>query len=190
MDASSLRCVACGNEQVQKVSSIVRGGAWSGVSSSSSIGGGHVFGGPDFVTVGVTQTRKAGATELAQTLMPPPTPPERRSDSGCAIVLLIMVGLAFAASGVSNIGGEGGSLAGGILMLAIAGLVGLAVYALATAHSTPKARAQREEELARWHTAMVRWDRLFYCPRCDRVYNPRSGDHYPAHQMAALLAYD
>jgi hypothetical protein len=38
-----------------------------------------------------------------------------------------------------------------------------------------------------WKQAMINWNSLFYCPRCDYVYNPITGDAAPTSSMQDIL---
>jgi hypothetical protein len=38
-----------------------------------------------------------------------------------------------------------------------------------------------------WRNAIALWDELYYCGRCDSVYNPRSGQRVPSRDMPSLL---
>jgi hypothetical protein len=152
-----------------------------------------VFQGPDFVTVGVSDSRNSGATELAQILMPPDRPAPLQNRNAYATGCLGVFGGIIALWGFALLSpGEGAEahLAGGILALAFAGLILLGVYVLATAHKTPRAVEEHRVRDEAWLRAMERWDALFYCPRCDQVYNPRSRRHVPSHGIASLLADD
>jgi hypothetical protein len=44
-----------------------------------------------------------------------------------------------------------------------------------------------QDARARWEVTIEDWQRLFYCPRCDRVFDPQTGRSAPSGQMQALL---
>jgi hypothetical protein len=165
-----LACCVCGNTAVQKVSAICR--------SNSGFSLGEVTG----VTV--------GASNLALALAAPAQPRHRDYTAGIVVVSLITAGAGLAWLSVLGAGnGEPllkevlGGVAWFLFLCTLAGAVGLSLLIRASV----AASREHGHKYARWKQAMSRWDALFYCPRCDSVYNPQGRQAAPAHAMHSLL---
>ena len=131
----------------------------------------------------------SGQTALAQALQLPSKP------SGCGISLAVL------ATYVSVCGAFGFALGGFIGVTdpaasenpLIVGIVwfGLSVvFVLLTVLSgryVGKARKHHQDELKHWEQSMGNWDRLFYCPKCDRVFDPETSRYAPVTQIGQLL---
>ena len=186
-------CPVCHHEDVQKVSAIVQSGSWSSSSQSIGVGGGHVFGGPDFATVTSTSTKGQGASILAQALAPPPAPRTQSTMVGClglgcllplgGFCLLAFLGSLTTPPGATNASGSSAvSLVMGVLFAG----GGLALF-WHSSQESKRLAALNEIDRTRWQQAMQVWNTLLYCQRCDSVYIPHTGRAAPSAQMRQLL---
>ena len=156
-------------------------GSWTEQSQGKSIG---VAYGPNGMMPmqGITTAKVAGATTLAQMLMPPARP--FYGGSGCmtpAGSIMAILGLAFS---VICLGGAE-NMAGVVIWLIVFG-VGVALVLLARSNDW-NGKKQIAEQLPRWQQSMATWNRLFYCPRCGHIFDPSGGAFVPANQMRQLL---
>ena len=46
-------------------------------------------------------------------------------------------------------------------------------------HSIRMTRSEYPEKLARWERQARRWNSIFYCPKCDSVFDPGTHEHVP-----------
>ena len=178
LNAAMLACRVCGNTAAQKVSAVCQSGAWSGGSSSLSVGAIHLRHG-DIPMSAVTATRSSGASEIARLLMPPVRPRFVASWAGSILVAITgLVAVLIAAS-----------MGGPLWATTAAALAGLLWFFVLRAEGGTEAtgQARHHAALAQWEHAMRIWDRLFYCSRCDHVYDPQDGVAAPPHGMPALL---
>lgn len=181
-----LACPSCGNGSVQRVSAIVHAGSWSGRSSGLSVGLGHISGGPNFETVGTTAARSAGSTALAQLLAPPDKPDTEQSPERVRMqVLGILAIICFFAA---MIGFSQSSVFSGIGWLGLAALFGGCCW-LAVRRTLPGSPEYErlQEQIRQWSRRRERWDSLFYCSRCDCVFDPEGKTAVPVRRMHSLL---
>jgi hypothetical protein len=92
-----LRCRQCGNSDTQKLGAVVTRGHWGSDTSSFSVGGGHISGGPDFTTSSVTMASSRSGNDLARMLAPPDRPRSAGADClsfGCGAPLLFFGAIA------------------------------------------------------------------------------------------------
>ena len=178
LTAQMLACRVCGNTTAQKVSAVCQSGSWSGGSSSLSVGAIHLRHG-DIPMSAVTATRSSGASEIARRLMPPARPRFVASWVGSVLVAMFGLVAVLIAAGTS----------GAAWATAAAALTGLVWFFVLRAEGDGEAEGQARHQaaLAQWEHAMRIWDRLFYCSRCDHVYDPQGGAAAPPHAMPALL---
>lgn len=190
--APAVVCRACGCLDGQKVSAICQAGSWTSQGSGVSVGVGHVFGGPNFATVGRTHSASISATQLAQVLAPPPMPPVVGS-ANFFLTALLALPLLLCGAGTAF-----------LLLLAVAAslfwvpfLIALGVtvafgcmfYGVARGEHALFEERRRSglEHRARWEQAMHNWESLYYCPRCDSVYDPVTLRTARAHETSSLL---
>ena len=204
--SSALVCPCCQKDDVQRVSAIHSAGSWSGSSSWDTRGsvetdtvglnfgridGPHshanTFGVNTAHTSGHTAQHgfesSSGATNLARTLAPPlpPSTPVKKGISeraGCWFVGLPVVFFML----------WGGGLSGFICWPVI--LITLIVW-WAT-WDTNKRENQRDQEgfpilQKDFERKWARWNALYYCRRCDAVFDPASGRNAPATNIRTLL---
>ena len=161
-------CPKCGQvDQVQKVTAIVTSGTTSGTLTYYD------------------SMYYQNSTVLAQRLMPPSEPRIDRPGFCSLILLLLFIGAfltpllllasqypearaaIIANGGLSNRGVQTG-IAQFIGMLMVPLL--LAVWVLAARRSTARRTEQQEQQVLAWRGAIARWNRLYYCFRCDIVH--------------------
>ena len=160
-------CPSCHQiDQVQKVSAIVSGGTIQGISST----GASVY----------------TASTLAQRLSLPTAPSVVRT-GGCSTILLILSGgLGIILLGIASSTSRGvpyyqsnWNIAIGVLVFAAIVLI----YRLAVTRSG----AQDEKALAKWSQMRARWDKLYYCHRCDVIYIKDEQKYASSANMFSLL---
>jgi hypothetical protein len=61
------------------------------------------------------------------------------------------------------------------------------IVLMAEARAEADGQARLQSEDVRWRAAMVIWDRLFYCARCDHVYDPQGAAATRPGGMSRLL---
>jgi hypothetical protein len=192
-------CLVCGNSAVQKVTAICQAGSWASNSQGVSFGVGHVgplTGGADFGMVSTTTSQSAGASHLARTLAPPLRPVCRSPGGTAGLVILICVAAFFGLFGVvglAALANSGPSDSGGLgcavfmLIVALASAGGAVAIHLDMQRQRTRAMVEYRHKLPLWEAGMRRWNQLFYCSRCDNVYNPQTGQSAPAHAMPSIL---
>jgi hypothetical protein len=179
--SNTFQCAACGSDAVQKISAILQAGVTTGASSGLVTAQNFGWHGGGFTTVGVTNSQHHSASILAQTLAPPPRPlPHRLAGFGC---------LAWAMSAIAALAvlwvcqePNQNSIPTLIVFASLAAALWLFFY-----WRRRETHAQWRIDDARWHEAMIRWDQLYYCSRCDCVYDPRTRQSAPSHQLNAML---
>lgn len=191
------RCVVCGNEAVQKVSAICSAGNWAsntqGAISTNTVGGAMGLGNArGSYAVGVATTRgtvssnTAGSTQLAQALNPPQRP-------HFVFKTLPIVTGCYWAIGAAALSGliafSGGGARWWLFLVASAMLSAFLIYMAVPAHRQHKESFNLNSETAyrRWVQAMEHWNYLFYCSRCDNLYNSQTNQAAPVHQMNYLI---
>lgn len=177
LTAEMLACRVCGNTSGQKVSAVCQQGTWSGVARGQSFGAIYTADGPIPVS-SVSATSSSGGTQIAQALMPPPRPSFRHGWTGSILVPLLGYPCALAAC-------FAGGLAASVVIAATSILWFFVLLAESRAEAVGQTRLQGEH--ARWQAAMAVWDRLFYCSRCDHVYDPHGGGTARPSGLSSLL---
>lgn len=181
-----LACPSCGNAAVQKVSAIVHAGTWSGRSSGLSVGVGHISGGPNLGMAGANATQSAGSTALAQLLAPPDKPDTDQSPERTRILVLGLIAFACVFGALVCLSNSNAS--GGITWLLLAALLGYCRQLWVRRTSPGSPEYERAQEQARqWSRRRARWDRLFYCSRCDSVFDPEDRSAVPVRRIHSLL---
>lgn len=175
-DTAAFACPVCSNSNVNRLSNIVRSGMSSGALGA---GFGMLGGGASYVG-GVAGVSK-NATHLAKVLAPPKEPrydynpfPLMALTVGSLIVIMVLLVLAQ----------KLGDTAADTIVLAI-GLALAILGAFTIGPVTRKNKAKHRQAHIRWQEAMVAYDRLFYCDRCDHVY-----DHVTRQLRRPESAYD
>ena len=170
-------CTFCGNEQVQKVSSIVQSGQWSGVTEIQTVGYATDFQGDGMMMYGGGTAVQQGSTHLAALLSPPAAPPFFPPEEIRTRNLFAGMTVGCALGALCFLQGEGGANVAALFFL----IVG-AVCACIAIHATlkcPEALAQAEyfhdQRIAAHQQRLERWGMLWYCPRCNHVYHPQIG---------------
>ncbi len=187
-------CVACGSPTIQKVSGLYRGGVWSAESVGVGVGYGRTSGGQSFTTVSTSHAVSAGGTGLAQALAPPQQP--HRFNTSAEITLFSSMVASLAAwivcwwtlAGTPLLVVLHSPLVAYILVASATTLIPIAAAPFAL-KSVREQKAQLTILLQRWRTVTSRWQRLYYCSRCDRVFNPQTGRYAPSHATSSIL-YD
>ncbi len=168
-------CVQCANTEVKKVAAIVREESWETKTQGQSYGFRRDHKGrwrPDPRTY--TET-KSGKSELAKRLAAPEEP----------IFILLSPHWFYTLA----------LLTAWFLTQSIGGFV-LVWFILSGVYSQVRKPLQRAYERrvkqskvdkAAWEKAMKVWNSLYYCSRCDSVYNPETGQSAPVNEMRTLL---
>lgn len=186
MPAISVACPVCGNHDIQKVTAIVGQGAWATASRGHSIGGGHVFGGPNFVMGSLNFSNSMTMTEIAQKLAPPMQPRQKSLDHAPGITFTILAAItAFILMMTIALKDFGGSM---IALGVLIGFGALAWYFFAADKRTALENGRYHAmAMNRWNQAMFNWEAIYYCPKCDSVHHAISMRAAPSHAMDALL---
>jgi hypothetical protein len=174
MQSITIKCPHCGNEQVQKVSSLVNSGTWSEQSKTKGYLSGFSSGGS--VYVGSTQgdSNTVGATELARLLSPPPMPAKPENYLiipmlFCGIVTIFMI--------LYHNPTDAIYFALGLTLLFIV----LSIWWQQTLIQRYKVA------YSRWEAVMQLWRRLYHCLKCDSVFEPDTMHYVPSHNINKLL---
>ena len=164
------RCPRCGNYQTtQRVTALVASATWSGQVAGGIVG----QGGGQTMVAGFSGVQ-SGATMLAQRLAPPtaPAPPSTWR--------LTWAFLSAAAGGGAywiyrSPASNGETFPAFLLWVAVAfGALAVLLVALYLAQSS-SARADYQRRQVEYQQAMAQWGNMWYCNRCDTVYDPVSG---------------
>lgn len=182
------RCAACGSEQVQKVTAICREGNWDTHGRGQTTGASILPNGQVVYAVADTRTYGRGQTRLAQQLAAPPHPDWGSTPrdgiywgaGGAGVMLLVTLM-------VANNSAAGFWLTSGCALLAGL-LVGYAVWESYRVRARERAGAVHYERArAEWQHQMARWEQLYYCSRCDVVFDPHTRRYaHPAQQWSLL----
>ena len=113
-----------------------------------------------------TTTTTFGRSNLAQSLLPPPKP--YYGESWGLSIIVPLAGSAMALVAFFASGALGATLA----VLATTGIWALVLTLDATRNAQGEARCR--VGIKRWKAAITVWERLFYCSRCDHVYDPQT----------------
>lgn len=180
------QCVVCANEDVRKISAIYNEGTWTQTSRGSydehDMGKGGIL--PQ--RYGSVRTTTSGSSDLAR-MLAPPARPRQNSLPSCMFLWIILAGIvAFVWTSIALYWSNARTWLNAITWWIICGALGY--YAVNKDLKTAPAQQQTAANaLARWQEAMQRWDRLFYCPRCDNVYFPETNISLAASRMKELL---
>lgn len=179
----SFVCPVCGDaSQVQKVSAIVRAGTSTHAYEGSWAGSVYTFGegGGPSVLGGYSRVEGGSQTELSRWLSPPAEPTAAFRPSWWAIGGLVIgaLGLLVSLTDPTAAGDFG-------FWFVVTAVAGYFVYRAWQRYEQQRQRAAAEHPA--WERAMVRWEQLFYCFRCDRVFTPGDDASAPPHAMMAFL---
>lgn len=194
MPQDYLSCRVCGNSAVERVATLCQAGSWTSRSSSASVGAAYARGVGIIPTVSGSASVTAGASSLAQMLMPPPQPTFRAPSAaqtlfGAALACLASVLLLSGGGALFTSPTEGGSVPGGLVSLVIGG--GIAVLSIlllrGVSQDASRSRQQAEAAMPRWEQSMNAWNRLFYCSRCGHAFDPETGQYQLPENIAQLV---
>lgn len=171
-----LSCIVCGNDSTQKLSAIYQAGSYTEHTRSSSNSLAADLNGNVYDAVTSTSARTFGVTGIAQTLAPPPRPSCSRVN-GCGLYFCIV--LAFLGFFLSRAVGFGGFWT----FIMFIGVVSAATVLIL--HATELQAAK--DRLPYWRHSMERWEMLFYCSRCDHVFNPHTQSFSPSKAVQSML---
>lgn len=187
-----LSCCVCGNENIQKVSAVHRAGIWASSSSGNTVGVGYVAGAGPGIGVAPSSSIASGHSLLASTLSPPPRPTVEHSNmiSGGAIFgtiafFSLLYGYYLASDPVSF--ARDPSDAHWAMGIGVCSLIIATLFFYQHYQGEMKARLRNVTKYNRWQDAITNWDQLFYCSRCDQVFNPQTMQAAPAAMMDNLL---
>lgn len=168
-------CVKCASTDVKKVSAVVREGTWKAKTQGESFGFRRDHKGrwrPDPRTYTETHTHK---TELAKIL----TAPDEPFYFGLPPNIFFGIAIGAAWFLTQSIG------AFLVILFILCGIMSALHDRLWRWYKRGRKRAEDEHEA--WETAMKKWNRLFYCSRCDSVFDPETGQSAPIGEMKTLL---
>ncbi|GEM_PF-5124011 len=175
MNAMDYFCVKCENTDVKKVAAVVREESWETKTRGESYGFRRDEKGrwrPDPRTY--TES-KIGTSKLAQQLAAP--------DEPCAILLspdwfyaLALIAAWFLTPSIG---------AFFVVWFISSGIYSQIRPSLKRAYRRHIEKVK--EAKAAWERAMKIWNTLYYCVRCDTVYNPETGQSAPVGEMRTLL---
>lgn len=184
MPLDPLACPVCGDESsVQKVSAIVLAGTSTHAYVGTWAGSGYTFGegGGPSVLGGTTTLEGGSQTALSRSLSPPAEPTAAFRPGFWAVAALIIGGLGV--FGSCNGSGFEGEYYG--LWIIVTVVAGCFLYDKWKGYERQKQAAAVQRPT--WERAMARWQVLFYCFRCDRVFLPGDPDSAPPHAMMEFL---
>lgn len=188
-------CVSCGSPTIQKVSGLYRGGVWSAEAVGVGVGYGRTSSGQSFSTVSTSHATSAGGTGLAYALAPPNKPHSYQTPA--EIVCLAGIFAAFLAwlwSSMALAGNPASVIFQSNLKIYLFVAAALTLVPLISAPYAVRANRKQKAHLAillrRWKTIISHWDQLYYCSRCDQVFNPHTGQHVPSHAVNGILHQD
>ena len=180
IDSSTISCPCCQSGNVQKVVAIVKAGAWSGKSTITTVGadsaGNMMIGGGTAVSGGATHL-------VSQLTLPKPMPV--RSTAGVLIftvlltffvVMFLLIGLIAADSSSRE-----SNLVGAVFLLPFLGM-----SAFFYGHTVRQNRVALDDQNLYEHL-YPQWEKLWYCHKCDSVFDPESRRFAPSHKMATLF---
>ena len=177
MDRAALTCPDCGNELVHKVSDLYDVGLGGQRSTGGTVMPEGDLDGPGGFGSGSWMGRRRMASRFR-----PPRKPTRLS------IALISVTLVFsftvAPCFVCNYTSGKSPLEAGIAyaLLALC-LSSLAAYLYLSRWQ----KSHYRTETPRWFHSMRKWNRLYYCQRCDSVFDSETGEHVQARDMRRIL---
>src|SRR5579871_1633666 len=172
--AQAFQCPQCGNENTQKVSSLVSAGGWSSGANSVGLTVGTAWRGPVFGAVTSTHTAQTGASHQAKLLQPPPQP--RRRGNLWWIGSLIMVPALLVRGTYRD-----DAAAFWIDLLVCLAFIGLTIW------QTQYNARRYSDEMAVHARQMANWQMLSHCSRCDTVFHVTTRQFVPAGSIGALL---
>lgn len=143
----------------------------------------------------VTKVNPRGAAgppqAAAAKLTPPQKPaPNRSMGSGLSLlgILILILGALFAFGlAAFFILPPNFNYLYGILAIIIGAIPFLLIYYRLMTVRYSRIQRDYEARLMRWNEQMVRWNQLYYCARCDVVFNPDQGSSVAPYQMQTLL---
>ena len=193
-------CPVCQkDDQVQKITAIVKSGVVTGSFSGPSVGAGRAKG--EWVTsVGSTSLHGTTKTELARQLEPPPSPSEPHG-LGCWGWIGVLFGLYVAAIMLFTLGLMISSVETVESTSSIWVLVGRAfafggpvVFVVGIVLAWQRHKRLKEQQtveylpaLEAWRRAMKKYERLYYCGRDDVVFDPDDGTSASLSTFEAFL---
>lgn len=182
LTAEMLACRVCGGTSAQKVSAVVRAGSWITESRGHFVGAGSDGQGHTMLVGGPTRSTSHGQTGTASLLAPPARPSFAPSYVGTILVPIFGYALA-------------------LLFWTTVGPVAVTITALLTSllwafvwnqegTAAEGGQVRHRGNIARWEQGMQNWNRLFYCPRCDHVFDAQTSAAAPPHAAYSLVYAD
>lgn len=143
----------------------------------------------------VTKVNPRGAAgppeAVAARLMPPSKPALNRSLGGglstLGILILIIGAIFVFGLAAFFILPPNFNFLYGILAIIIGAIPFLLIYYRLMTVRYARIQRDYESQLMRWNEQMVKWNQLYYCVRCDVVFNPEQGSSVAPDQMQTLL---
>ena len=169
---TSVNCPRCGQiDTVRKVSAVVASDTSTGSFAGPTFGGGYAFGKQGGPTVGGGYTRLSGgvSTILSQKLTPPAQPEQQ----GIAWGWWVVLGLTSLLTLSSTFDSEAsvlGRIAGALFFGGVSTVMGCVLWQVFQGRKTAFEQAQ-----LKWERATSKYEKLYYCQRCDGVYLPGTG---------------
>ncbi len=177
-------CIVCGNAQVQKVSAIYQAGTWNSVAVGETVGYGMGMDGGGAVFGGESVSHVSGGTRLASVLAPPVQPPMQEL---AEFLVAWLLGLGAFCIAIFSIPPFSASYSPMALLFAALCAAGSVLAAQVGCWRKQQYQGFYERAVTGWREASEIWNRLYYCPRCDHVYDPTTGKSAPSQQTSSLL---
>lgn len=194
------------DDAIQKVSAVVAGGRASGSFLGHS-GGSVNIDGKWGSTSGYTTLGGISASDLAQTLAPPPDPMKQSEgmySSGCIIGLLAVpfactcTALIYAVPATFLLEFDSASARIGYISSLVVGIifVGFCLWLFWILRKDAfKEKDRRTKEIESkyvaeklsWENAMAKWNLLYYCHRDGIIFNPENGDTWQPTQIQKIV---
>lgn len=176
-----LACQMCGNTAGEKLTAICRSGTWTTQSRGYMGGMGNDGYGHSIMVGGSTASSSLGQTALANLLLPPRCPSFHPSRVGSILIPIVgfLISLILYSAGP--------------MIATSAALVTSVIWyfvLMSEGRAAALGQARLRFDYPRWERAIQTWNRLFYCSRCDHVYDPQAGKAAPPNAMNTLLFTD
>lgn len=175
--ARASSCGRCGYQDVEKISGIAARGTWDGQTVEHHWQQGHLF--PTGHSYGVSSSQ----TRLAQLLSPPRQP--RPIPNGvlvgacclwCFTAFLLVSALASMVPYWGQLGEWFPELTAMLVFCTIASAIGAYWMSRQASRERLRIASILEEQTLYGQKQLALWDRCYYCPRCDEVFDPLSGN--------------
>ena len=177
MTRADSTCPNCGNDLVHKVSDLYD----VGLGGQRSTGGTVVPEGDSDGPKEFSSSSWSGRRKMASRFRPP-RKPSRLSIALIAVMLVFSFTVApcFVCNYTSGKSPVEAAIAYVLLALCLSSLA-------AYLYLARWQKSHYRTGMPRWFYSMRTWNRLYYCPRCNGVFDPETGKHVQAKDMRRIL---